>query len=168
VGVPGHDEARPYAHLIPGAAPHRPEKRWPAEHFGELANHLTNQDITPVIVGTAAEKPLASAILAACPSAIDLSGQTTLPNLAALAAGAAMAVGNDTGPMHLAAAVGCPGVVLFGPDSDPALTAPPGMTVLRAPVLADLSIDRVAAALPRGHTDRLIATFQPEARPCPP
>jgi ADP-heptose:LPS heptosyltransferase len=156
VGVSG--KTARYALLIPGAAPHRPEKRWPAERFGELAKWLAAQDITPVVAGTAGEKPLASAILAACPGAIDVTGQTTLPELAGLAARAAFAIGNDTGPMHLAAAVGCPGVVLFGPHSDPALAAPPGMTVLRAPVLADLSIDRVAGALPRGHTDRLIAT----------
>jgi ADP-heptose:LPS heptosyltransferase len=166
VRVPG--KIGPYALLIPGAAPHRPEKRWPAERFGELATHLMGQNITPVIAGTAGEKPLAAIIQAACPRAIDLTGQTSLPELAALAGRAAMAVGNDTGPMHLAAAVGCPGVVLFGRYSDPALTAPPGMTVLRAPVLADLPTDRVAAALPQGHTDRLFAISQPEARPCPP
>ena len=58
-------------------------------------------------------------------------------------------MGNDTGPMHLAAAVGCPCVVLFSADSDPALTAPRGrVRVLRAPHLADLPVARVAAALP--------------------
>ncbi|WP_457848573.1 glycosyltransferase family 9 protein, partial [Staphylococcus aureus] len=58
-----------------------------------------------------------------------------------------------TGPMHLAAALGCPSVVLFGGASDPALTAPRYSdggwpTVLREGDLASLAVDRVAAALP--------------------
>ena len=68
------------------------------------------------------------------------------------AARAELAVGNDTGPMHIAAAVGCRCVVLFSADSEPALTAPRGPggswpVVLRAPVLADLSVARVAASV---------------------
>jgi len=61
-------------------------------------------------------------------------------------------VGNDTGPMHIAAAAGARCVVLFSGESDPDLTAPRGPggewpVVLRAPVLADLPMERVAAAL---------------------
>ncbi len=145
----------PYAVLVPGAAAHRPDKRWPAEQFGELAALLEGLGLTPVVAGAASERPLADAIRRACPVAVDLTGRTSLPELAGLAAGAAFAVGNDTGPMHLAAAVGCPGVVLFGAGSDPALTAPRGrMQVLRAPHLADLPLARVAAALPQAHTVR--------------
>ena len=62
--------------------------------------------------------------------------------------GARLAVGNDTGPMHLAAAVSVRCVVLFSSDSDPALTAPRGdVTVLAEPDLANLPVDRVVAAL---------------------
>ena len=147
--------------LIPGAALHRPAKRWPAARFGELAAILAGQGTTPVILGTATEAPLAAAILAACPTARDLTGQTSIADIAALAARASVAVGNDTGPMHLAAAIGCPCIVLFSADSDPALTAPrgPGGTwpvVLRVPHLADLPVARVAAALPGGHRTRPI------------
>lgn len=139
----------PYALLVPGAAPHRPAKRWPAERFGALAALLAERGVHPVVAGTAAEAPLAAAILAACPAAEDLTGRTSLFDLAGLAARASLAVGNDTGPMHLAAAVGCPCVVLFSADSDPALTAPRGrVRVLRADRLADLPPARVAAALP--------------------
>jgi ADP-heptose:LPS heptosyltransferase len=158
----------PYALLIPGAAPHRPAKRWPAKNFGELANHLSSQNVTPIIIGTSSEKPLAAVIQSTCPEAVDLTGQTTLQELAALAAHAAIAIGNDTGPMHLAAAVGCPGLVLFGADSNPALTAPPGMAVLRVPVLADLPTHRVVAALSQAQKTRLIPPPLPEANPCPP
>ncbi len=137
-----------FALLVPGAAPHRPAKRWPAARFGALAAVLVDRGMTPVVVGTRAEAPLAQAIRAACPMALDLTGQTGLPELAAIAARAALAVGNDTGPMHLAAAVGCRCVVLFSGVSDPALTAPRGdVTVLRERRLADLPLARVAAAL---------------------
>ena len=141
---------RPFALLVPGAAMHRPGKRWPAESFGTLAGMLAARGIRPVVVGARQDAPWAAIIGLACPGALDLTGRTTLPELAGLAARAQLAVGNDTGPMHLAAAVGCPSVVLFGADSDPALTAPrgPAVTVLRVNHLADLPVDRVAASLP--------------------
>ena len=143
------DLPRPYALLVPGASPARPEKRWPADRYAALAGILAASGTTPVIIGGAADRPLAAQI----GHAVDLAGQTDLPTLAALAHQAAFAVGNDTGPMHLAAAVGCRSVVLFGGASDPALTAPrlpdgTFATVVRAPHLADLPVDRVAAALP--------------------
>lgn len=142
-----------YALLVPGAAPHRPGKRWPADRFGLLAVRLHAQGIRPVVVGTTAEAGLGAVITAACPAALDLTGRTGLRELAALAAGAVLAVGNDTGPMHLAAATGCRCVVLFSAESDPALTAPVGrVTVLRADHLSALAVDRVAAALAPAHT----------------
>jgi ADP-heptose:LPS heptosyltransferase len=143
----------PFALLVPGAAPHRPRKRWPAERFGDLAAVLAARGVTPVVVGSGSETPLAHVIRVACPSAIDLTGRTTIADIAGLARRAVAAVGNDTGPMHLAAAVGCPCVVLFSDDSDPARTAPRGPggawpTVLHSTDLADLPVAGVAAALP--------------------
>ncbi len=109
--------------------------------------------LTPVVVGTEAD--LAATIRAACPQAVDLTGRTQLADLFAVAARARLAIGNDTGPMHIAAAAGCPCIVLFSGDSDPALTAPRGPggewpEVLRAARLADLPVERVAAMLPDG------------------
>jgi ADP-heptose:LPS heptosyltransferase len=142
-----------FAMLVPGAAPHRPAKRWPAEYFGQLARLLVARGLTPVVVGTEAD--LAATIRAACPQAVDLTGRTQLADLFAVAARARLAIGNDTGPMHIAAAAGCPCIVLFSGDSDPALTAPRGPggewpEVLRAARLADLPVERVAAMLPDG------------------
>jgi ADP-heptose:LPS heptosyltransferase len=84
---------------------------------------------------------------------IDLTGRTTLLELAAVISGAALAVGNDTGPMHLAAALGVPSLVLFSGASDPGLTTPrypdggwPG--ILQAPHLSGVSVAQVVAALP--------------------
>ena len=143
---------RPYALLVPGAAPHRPAKRWPVARYAALARQLSGRGVRPVVVGSAAEAPLAAAILLQCPRAIDLTGRTSLPELGGLAARAALAVGNDTGPMHLAAAMGCRAIVLFSRESDPALTAPRGpdpaaVQVLRVDDLDELPVDRVAALL---------------------
>ena len=145
----------PYALLAPGSAPHRPEKRWPAVRFGALARTLRGRGIRPIVIGAAQDAKLAAAVLAACPEALDLTGRTSLLDLGGLAARAALAVGNDTGPMHLAAALGCRSVVLFSGASDPALTAPRGpVTVLRERNLADLGLERVAACLPERHECR--------------
>jgi len=138
-----------YVLLSPGASAGHAEKRWPAGRYAELAADLAARGIAPVILGTAVEADAAAAIRAACPAAVSLIGRTALAEIAALARGALAAVGNDTGPMHLIAATGCPTVALFGPASDPALCAPRGaaVTVIRRADLAALPAGEVAAAL---------------------
>jgi len=135
--------------LAPGGAPHRPEKRWPAEHFAALAGQLLAAGLTPVILGTEAEAEAERAILERCPDAVSLIGRTTLLQIAPLARRAAGAVGNDTGPMHLITISGCPSVVLYSHASDPALCAQkgPAVTILRRPDLKNLSPEEVFAAL---------------------
>jgi len=128
----------PFGLLVPGAAPHRPAKRWPVERFAALAALWAEHGRRPLVLGTAAEKPQAQAIVAHAPAAIDLTGQTSLNDIVTLALAADAAVGNDTGPMHLAAAAGTPCVVLFGGDSDPARCAPRGPRV-RVLAAADIS-----------------------------
>ncbi|MBI3512978.1 MAG: hypothetical protein HY060_02790, partial [Proteobacteria bacterium] len=83
------------------------------------------------------------------PEARDLAGETGLEDLVALGRGAALALGNDTGPMHLLAVAGAPALVLFSGASDPALCAPrgPRVAVLREPDLADLPVDVVRERL---------------------
>lgn len=132
--------------LVPGSAPHRPDKRWPAGQYQALAVALRAQGLTPVIVGSASEAPIAGAI----PAAVNLIGQTSFGDLADLARSARFAIGNDTGPTHLLAAAGSPVVVLFSHASDPALCAPrgPDVRVLRRPNLASLELDAVLAELP--------------------
>jgi ADP-heptose:LPS heptosyltransferase len=148
-----------FALLVPGSSAHRPAKRWPAERYGALANILAGRGLTPVVMRGPDEEALAATIRAACPTALDPAGNLKLLDLFALAARAELVVGNDTGPTHIATAAGCPALVLFSHDSDPAMTAPrgPGGTwpeVIRVPVLADLTVARVAASLPEGHTRR--------------
>lgn len=128
-----------YALLVPGSAPQHPRKRWPAAHYGALACHLAGTGVTPVVLGTAAEKECMQEIRRACPQTRDLSGQTDFLDIIALARGAACAVGNDTGPMHLIAPTGCPSLVLFSDASNPARHAPAGARV-RTLVRGDLAL----------------------------
>jgi len=139
-----------YAVLVPGASAHRPEKKWPEPKFGALAVQLA---MPAVVVGGKDEAKLAGVIKSFAQRTVDLTGKTDLLELAAVVAGAALAVGNDTGPMHLAAAFGVPSVVLFSGASDPALTCPRypdggWPSVLQAPHLSGVSVAQVVAALP--------------------
>lgn len=138
-----------FALLVPGGSRHRPAKRWPAQSFAGLARHLAAEGARPVLIGGADEAPLLREIAASCPAALDLGGRTAFADLAELARHARFAVGNDTGPMHLLAAAGCPVLVLFSDRSDPALCAPrgPRVRVLRQAPLAALPLERVAAEL---------------------
>ena len=130
-----------FALLIPGASPSRPGKRWPG--FPALAARL---GMPVAVAGGPGERGLAEEIGAAAPGAVDLTGRTSLLQLAAVARRAAVAVGNDTGPTHLAAAAGCPSLALFGGESDPALCAPRGavVEVMRREPLAALPPEEVA------------------------
>lgn len=139
---------RDYALLMPGCAPHRPGKRWPAGSYGELAAALAARGITPVLIGGPAERQEMAIIAKACPGAKNLCGETELFDLAPLARGARVAIGNDTGPTHLIAAAGCPTVALFSQDSHPVTSRPPWpwVRVLHEARLADLPVAAVAQA----------------------
>ena len=132
-----------FALLAPGGSAHRPEKRWPIDRYAALAQVLAQRGMVPVVVGEANEKALALAIAATCPATVDLAGQTSLVDLVAIAGRAALAIGNDTGPMHIADAARRPCVVLFSRASDPALCKPWGATTIQRDNLADLSMDDV-------------------------
>ena len=143
--VPGR-----YALLVPGtSAAHGGAKRWPAANYVALAATLARRGLTPVVVGGEAEMAEASAIQDAVPDTVSFAGRTSLQDLAGLAARAAVTIGGDTGPVHLAAMMGCPVVALFSRFSNPALAAPVGrVTLLQAASLADLPLARVVEALP--------------------
>ena len=140
------DLPRDFVVLVPGSAPHRTAKRWPAARYQALAEALRAQGLTPIVVGSTTEAAIARDI----PAALNLTGQTSFGDLADLGRAARFAVGNDTGPMHLLATAGCRSVVLFSNASDPALCAPrgPDVRVLRRPDLASLTVAAVLAELP--------------------
>jgi ADP-heptose:LPS heptosyltransferase len=150
--VPQHDPerrsmVRPYALLVPGGSAHRPEKRWPAEAFAQLARALKVAGVDVVIIGGPQESALARTIQRSLPTARDLTGRTDFAQIAALGAKAALAVGNDTGPLHLIAAAGAPTIALFSKASDPALCAPRGhVTILQADSLDSVGPELVLTA----------------------
>jgi len=108
-----------------------PKKRWPLERFQELAHKLEQH--MPVKWCAGPEDELPGAVRFA-----------DLYELACWLAGARIYIGNDSGPTHLAAAVGTPVVALFGP-SDPAVWAPrgPRVAIAAAPSLEDIMVERV-------------------------
>jgi ADP-heptose:LPS heptosyltransferase len=139
--------------LVPGGAAHRPEKRWPAGRYAQLAALIAKHGGTPVVIGGPDERDAGREIARSAPSARDLTGQTSFGDIVALGAAASYAIGNDTGPMHLIVAAGCPATVLYSAASDPALTQPRGaggVTVVRRDDLATLGVEEVAATLPFG------------------
>jgi lipopolysaccharide heptosyltransferase II len=111
--------------LNPGAS--NRIKCWPPERFGQLADRLVNElGVGVVLVGGADERDLAEGILNATSlPVLDLLGKTTLLQLGALLKRCSLLVSGDTGPLHMATAVGTPVVALFG-AIDPLRTGPVG------------------------------------------
>ncbi len=126
------NSAGPLVGLSPGAA-YGPAKRWLPERFAEVARRLRDEHGARVLIfGTRSDSaitgPLAEQIGG---GALDLTGKTTLSQLAALMARCRVVVTNDSGPMHLAGAVGANVVALFGSTS-PERTSPAGrVTIMR-------------------------------------
>jgi len=100
--------------ILPGAG--RPEKQWPVDRFAELARRLGSDALVAWGPG---EEPLARAIGA------EVAPATTFRELAFLLGQARLVIGGDTGPLHLAAALGVPVAGLYGP-TDPARNGPYG------------------------------------------
>ena len=140
----------PYCLVVPGGAAHRPEKRWPTDHYRDAIQRIIATGVTPVIVGTRSEGSLAREITDGIDGVINLVDQTSLLSLIGLAKGARFALGNDSGPMHVTAVAGVPSVVLYSHASDPALCAQRGasVTILRKSSLNEITVDEVMAALP--------------------
>lgn len=123
--------------LNPGAA--WPNKRWPADRFGALAAALRERaGLRSIVLWGPGEEALAQAVCDASNGAARPAPQTSLDDLIAIVADAALVVSGDTGPLHLAAAAGAPIVGLYGP-TDPARNgpwAPDDVTVSRSPQCA--------------------------------
>jgi heptosyltransferase I len=144
-----------YVVLVPGAR--WKTKRWPPEKFGELASRLPVQS---VIVGSKADEDSADLIVSLSEGkAVSLAGKTSLKELIAVMRKAKFVISNDSGPTHIAAALGIPVFAIFGP-TDPLRTGPygKGHTIIRAAIpcapcfkkicedvkcLKELSVDKV-------------------------
>ncbi|MFQ5808904.1 MAG: glycosyltransferase family 9 protein [Armatimonadota bacterium] len=121
------------------AGPMSLERRWPQEHFAELARWLLDKHHLPLVfIGSAAERGyVAEAVgrIGDDDRVINMAGATDLGCLLGMLARAKLVITNDTGPLHLSAAVGTPTVSFFGPET-PERYGPAGErhTVLRAPL----------------------------------
>jgi lipopolysaccharide heptosyltransferase I len=103
-----------FALINPGAA--WPNKRWPPERFGAVAKRLRDTSgLRPFVLWGAHEAPVADAVVAASSGAATRAPETTLADLLALSRAARLMISGDTGPVHIAAAVGTPIVGLYGP-----------------------------------------------------
>ena len=123
----------PYACLHPGAS--RESNRWPPDRFARVGDRLRQAGMTVVLTGTDQERPVVDAVARAMTGpAIDACGRTGVGTLAALFAGAALVVSNDTGAAHVAAAVRAPSVVVFRAGADHERWAPLD-TVRHVPVV---------------------------------
>lgn len=137
----------PYALIIPGASEHREAKRWPLKNYTELAKRIADAGVIPAVIGGKAEGQIAQELARAEPRVKNLVTRTDLFQIVTLAEMALFAVGNDTGPMHMATLAGAPGIALFAlTESDPEHSAPRGprtVIVNSAPVLSELRVDDV-------------------------
>jgi heptosyltransferase-1 len=103
-----------YVLLNPGAA--WPNKRWPAERFGALAAAIRGEHgLSSVVLWGPDDESLAASVVAASDGAAETAPSTRIVDIVAMAHGARLMVSGDTGPLHLAGAVGTPLVALFGP-----------------------------------------------------
>lgn len=112
--INAHGGRRGYIVLNPGAA--WPNKRWPPARFGALAAALRDRTgLGSLVTWGPAERDLAEAVCRASDGAAEPAPPTEIPDLAALVRDAALVVSGDTGPLHIAAAMGAPLVGLYGP-----------------------------------------------------
>lgn len=150
----GLDLARPVAALCPGAE-YGPAKRWPIAHFATLARALHDDGCAVWLFGSAKDAADCAAIAAAASVPVaDLSGRTSLAEACDLLADAQVVVSNDSGLMHVAAALGRPVIALFG-SSSPDYTPPLGdrAEIVRHAVPCQPCFRREC---PLGHLDCLV------------
>lgn len=120
----GLDPNKPLIVINPGAS-YGPAKRWPPVRFAELATlYQKRKNAEILVIGSVEEAEIAESISSLMDSKpCSLSGKTTLPELIGLISLATLFITNDSGPMHIANALGIPVVAIFGP-TDPAQTGP--------------------------------------------
>lgn len=150
---------RPTIGMIPGAA-RGPSKRWPPEHFTALAKRLVRDGFDIALFGGPGDRELCGQIVAQAGTGVsNFAGSTSLSEWAVLMDGCRLIVANDSGGMHLAAALGRPLVALYG-MTDPGRTGPIGKTcaVLQHSHKRSRDIARNSA-----EAQKCLAAIRPEA-----
>ena len=128
--VPGR-----FVALMPGAE-FGEAKRWPVAKYAEFAERMAAKGLDVAVFGSIRDRPVGEAIVALAPGVRNLCGETRLEDAVDLLAAARLAVSNDSGLMHVAAAVGTPIVAVYGstsPDNTPPLSGRAATVSLRLP-----------------------------------
>ncbi len=153
--IAGHLKAhaqpgRPIAILVPGTM--WETKHWRADGFAGVARGLAEMGFAPVLIGSKAEQALNRRVCEQAPGTTDFTGQTSLAEAVALLRRAAVVVTNDSGAMHIAAALGRPTVSIFGP-TNPVQVGPYGQpdSVVRLDLPCSPCNYRLLAQCPNGH-----------------
>jgi ADP-heptose:LPS heptosyltransferase len=156
------EHGAPLIGLFPGAG--HPSRRWPLERFAELAEFLARNDgVRPIVFAGPEERSLVPQMKRLFPPATIIFDRLTIPELAAAQARLAVLVSNDTGPMHIAAAVGTP-VVLLLDRRAPESYIPLGdqHRIIYSTIIPEITIDEVyeptRAILAGGRTASLFAS----------
>ena len=142
-----HANADNYAVFVPGATVEA--KRWPIENFAALADKVYKKYRCSIVaVGVESEKTITQELqtLADVP-VVNLAGKTNIKKLITLLAGAKVVVSNDTGPTHIAAALGVPMVLIFG-LTNPSRVGPYGRSETVAAIDADKRSSEVESTNP--------------------
>lgn len=124
-----------YVAFMPGAE-YGPAKRWPARHYAALARAFMADGDRVILLGSPKDRPVGAEIVDLAPGVIDLTGETRLEDAIDLLSGARLAVSNDSGLMHVAAAVGTGVVAVYGSTSaenTPPLTPRAEIVTLKLP-----------------------------------
>lgn len=112
-----------YAAVIPGAR--WATKRWALAGFTEIARRLATLQLRPVLLGAPDEQPLCAQLAYQVPTVLNLAGETSMAEMIAVLARMELVIANDSGPLHVAVALGRRCVAIYGP-TDPAFVGPYG------------------------------------------
>lgn len=136
-----------YVLVVPGCSARHLGKRWPADSYVSLIRLLYDAGFEVAMIGTKEDLDVTSYLKKNIAEVTDLSCKTTLADIATLASAACATIGNDTGPIHIAAAAGSPTIVLFSFLSDPAQSAPryDHVKVFHAENMGDIHVEEVMA-----------------------
>jgi lipopolysaccharide heptosyltransferase II len=144
----GIDPDRPLLGISPGA--NWETKRWPADRFAGVAQRALATGLQVAVQGSEAEAQLGRLIAREAPGAVDLSGKLDLPALGGFISRCSAFVANDSGPMHMARALGVPTLALFG-STDPGMFEFAGHAALFAGVECAPCSFFGRSSCPRGH-----------------
>lgn len=136
-----------YVLIIPGCSPQNPEKRWPADRYRALSNHFGAKGLKSVVLGTTVEAAEIETVVRDNPYAIDFMNKASLADVADLARGAEIVIGNDTGPSHMARLAGARTVLLFCDRTKDSAVDGPNVVNLFGRTISDISVQETIQAM---------------------